>query len=254
MAPKSKAKAKPAAKSLSTKKPSVKADIRQREGRRDLDKQVQRLMQEKLGDVEPWRLTSHIVSGSSLTAKVTKDKEQALSEKRNLSHVYWQRIRVEFNIPEQHGELQVLNKDEEVCPDLSNGLREARNPNAGQRSKACLCSWLRTATAINQRSLVGLLRFAVSVKPTTDTAVLFHLDVMRFIVRLDLTRLFKKDILSIQSCVCIHMYIHTYTSMYLCTLYTWKIQIYYYYYYYYNPYYFSYYHDYYYYCLHKYYH
>jgi hypothetical protein len=67
------------------------------------------------------------------------------------------------------------------------------------RSKAPLTAFLESADSLNQRSMVGLCKFFIRIRPATSpTACAIMVDFMQFIVRLGLQESYKKELVHLR--------------------------------------------------------
>jgi len=179
-------KALPASSASSSKDPPASCQKRKRVERRSIDEQVNLLVQKHLKNVSETALTQHIIDGVSLIDRIRRDKDNAMKTGKYMSTFYWRQLKLDYGIPEHGVELKVKRPDEQCDADLVAALQVARNPNASKRSKAGLLAWLSSVAAINQKTLVGLLKHILSVKPANAPAAQLVLAFMKTCVRLRL--------------------------------------------------------------------
>ena len=143
---------------------------RRRLERRSTEEQVRRSVTDHLPTVTEVQLTQHIVSGKNLLQRLTDDRREAKEEGRRLGASYWKAIRRQYDIEDPTGTLSVNDDTETIDPGLIGALQQARNPNAALRSKNLLNSWCNTASKVNQKMIVGLIKFIATLKPDKNAA------------------------------------------------------------------------------------
>jgi hypothetical protein len=160
--------------------------------RGDADK-VQRLIDQHLKGCSEAILSQHIVGGNSLRGRIASARLAAESEKKNLGPTFWSALKKEYGVLEPLSELQVKDASEPVPEGLITSLEAASSPNAALRSKAPLQSYMANAPVLNQRSLVGIVKYAHTLRMTSDSSVGCMVGVMKMIVRLGLKMEFAQD-------------------------------------------------------------
>lgn len=195
---KSKAKAAPKAKSGIAASPPPAQESpgakRQRLNRRNLDEQVARLISANLPEATELQLRQHLVDGLSLVDRVAADKDRAGKDGRHLGTTYWRHIRKEYGIEAPMAQLRVKDDKQVVDPGLVSALQLARNPNAAQRTKSQLISWCASVEIVNQRSLVGLLKFLCELRPNVNSgSAQALLEVGKMVARLGLMDKFAEE-------------------------------------------------------------
>lgn len=191
-----KAKAKPApppsqAMALPAESPAAK---KRRIARRNLDEQVQRLIQSNLPEATEMQLRQHLIDNQSLVDRITNDKQKAAAENRHLGCSYWRNIRHMYGIEAPIASLVVKNPAEAVDEGLVRALKEARNPNAAQRSRQQLMAWASGVGELNQKSFVGLVKYLSELRPAFNaSAAQCLLEVGKMVARLALQQKFPED-------------------------------------------------------------
>ena len=143
---------------------------RQRLERRSTEEKVRRSVAECLPTVTEVQLTQHIVDGKNLLERLTDDRVEAKNVGRRLGSSYWKAVRLQYGIGDPTSSL-IVNDDAEVIDlGLISALQQARNPNAALRSKNLLNSWCSSTAKINQKMVVGLVKFIMSLKPDKNAS------------------------------------------------------------------------------------
>jgi len=138
---------------------------RRRLERRTTEEKVRRSVVDHLPHVSEVQLTQHIVEGTSLLQRLTNDRRAARDEGKRLGPAYWQKIRQQYSLEDPTSRLIVKDDSEKVDPALVAALQQARSPNAAARSKSLLVNWCSSAVDVNQKMIVGLVKFIANLKP-----------------------------------------------------------------------------------------
>ena len=136
---------------------------KQRLSRRDPEEQVSRLIEERLPGISQVQLTQHEVRGRTLLSRITADHAEISSRGGRLSGVYWTKLRAEYGV-ECGPPLKVINPNQPVSPALCNALAVAKHNNAALRSKRELSAFFGTCTSLNQKEMVGIVKFFSELK------------------------------------------------------------------------------------------
>ena len=143
---------------------------RRRLERRSTEEQVHRSVKHFLPNVTEVQLTQHIVGGKNLLQRLTDDRREARKEGRRLGASYWKAVRLQYGIEDPTGTLIVRDETETIDSGLFGALQQARNPNAALRSKNLLNSWRSSASKVNQKMIVGIVKFMMTLKPDKNAA------------------------------------------------------------------------------------
>ena len=143
---------------------------RHRLDRGSTEEQVRRSLAECLPTVTEVQLTQHIVDGKNLLQRLTDDRVEAKGAGLRLGASYWKAVRIQYGIEDPTGSLVVLDETDVIDPGLIAALQQARNPNAALRSRNLLNSWCSSTSKVNQKMVVGLVKFIISLKPDKNAS------------------------------------------------------------------------------------
>lgn len=147
-----------------------------------------------LPGISQLQLTQHLVNGESLLCRVTRDKKEAKEKGTHLSHVYWSKLRSEFGVASTLSQLKVQNPQDSVSSALCEALAEAKNTNAAHRSKRHLTSFFGTVASLNQKEVVGIVKYLSEIKPAANEGSAMAMSAaMKAFVRLGLQEKFPEE-------------------------------------------------------------
>ena len=134
--------------------------------------------------------------GKTLFDCICMAKADAFKNKRRLCTAWWSALRLKWDIASSASALfKVDNPAETVPAGLINALTTSTSSNTRVRTPVPLLSWLNaTATAPNQKSIIGLFRHGVSKHPATSTHMNVCIAIMKFCSRLNVATSFKKEV------------------------------------------------------------
>jgi hypothetical protein len=163
--------------------------------RRDSDEQTDRAVREHYKQFSSVQTDVILVDGKTLRQTLKIAKKDAKTEGRKLGSGFYQEIGQKFVMPgEPENHLKPANEQDEIRESLLNALRIANSKNTTVRNKGPLLHWLATSDAPNQRELVGLVRVALSIKPSSsNTSCQTVLAILKYVVTHDLHRKYEKE-------------------------------------------------------------
>ena len=134
-----------------------------RPNRRDPEEQVSRLIDERLPGISQVQLTQHEVKGQNLLSRIAADHADISARGGRLSGIYWTKLRAEYGV-ECGPPLTVANQNEIVSAGLYSALAAAKNNNSALRSKKELTAFFGTCTKLNQKEMVGIVKYFSDLK------------------------------------------------------------------------------------------
>ena len=105
--------------------------------------------------------------GHTLFQHVKKKKCEATLAGRYIVDEVWDSVEANYKISVAKP-CKVLNKTEVVDPALVSALNAAKTKDMTMRSRTALCSWFKSCTSLNQRSLSGIIAHLVKLSPAAN--------------------------------------------------------------------------------------
>ena len=134
-----------------------------RPNRRDPEEQVSRLIEDRLPGISQFQLTQHGVKGQNLLSRITADRAEVFLRGGRLSGIYWTKLRAEYGV-ECGPPFHVANQNEVVSAGLYSALAAAKNNKAALRSKKELTAFFGACTKLNQKAMVGIVKYFSELK------------------------------------------------------------------------------------------
>jgi hypothetical protein len=177
-----------AEKSANTKAQRQSSSSRRRLQKRDTDEQVERSLKTHFAGWSTLEIDGHQVDGKTLRQQLADDRSAVREGKRRLGSSYWKEMQAKYGGPSRPSQtLQVHKPDEHVAQQLIDALGSATHNNTTLKSRAPLAQFFASASSLNQKEYVGILRHMMEVRPAASVAAAtFFVDFMKFVVRLAL--------------------------------------------------------------------
>jgi hypothetical protein len=171
--------------------------------RRTSEEGVDRSLKENFPSLSSHAIDVFEVEGLTLRQRVLRDKEagQGNTKKQKLGSSYWHGLREMYAEADKKSEdaLAAADKNQPVDPDLRAALEQvASAANVTQKVMSKLLAWLPIAQPCNQRELVGLLKLARTLRPSSDNSMKMLVGIMKYIVRTKLDQKHAKEVNSLQ--------------------------------------------------------
>ena len=163
---------------------------------RAVDMEVLRVIRKRVPNPSDALLYGNIVEEKCMVEYVTEEKLKQASQGKYLKEEWWQDLFRKFSVSEDEKRpCQVIDKTEHVDPALVRALAQAKSKNCVQRSRAPLVSWFRAATAVNQRTICGIVGYLIGLKPAANEAssTLF-IEFMKMVERLRAHQTFARGL------------------------------------------------------------
>ena len=151
--------------------------------RRSSDAVVEKMVRDNFRGWSETASNSVAHDGMSLRDRLRYDKQrQQEGAPITLGNTYYASLEAEYAPPGHATKLlQVQNPTEPICPNLVDALSKARRQSP---MRSALSSWLGGQPVGNQKTLVGILRFACELKPWQSSPQLMLVqDIMTWLVR-----------------------------------------------------------------------
>lgn len=163
--------------------------------RRDSDEQTDRAVREHFKQFSSVQTDIILVDGKTLRQTLKTAKKDAKAAGRKLGSGFYQEIGQKFVLPgESDNSLKLVNDKDEIRESLLDALRIANSKNTTVRNKGPLLQWLSVSSAPNQRELVGLMRVALTIKPSSSsTSCQTVLAILKYVVTHDLHNQYEKE-------------------------------------------------------------
>ena len=139
------------------------AQPKRRLSRRSTEEAVRRAAADHLGSLSDLQKHHKRVDGRTLHETLLEQRRLLNQKKGRMGPTFWAKVKSDFGIEDVGVGLIIENEDEALDSTLQEALRMATLPSSSQRSRALLGSWLTTATEVNQKTVVALFRFVVSL-------------------------------------------------------------------------------------------
>ena len=151
---------------------------------RNTDEQVNRMLEDHFRDWPKEVVDGRRVQGQTLREKLTDDKHrQNLGEKVVMGKNYFRQTQCDFSGPENAvNQMRPDNDDEEVPNRLLMAMRDAKLHFA---DRSGIISWMNDVAplSLNSTQVAGVLKWALTLKPTSKAELPSCLAVMRWVSR-----------------------------------------------------------------------
>ena len=175
-----------------------KVPARRRVQRRDSEEAADRAIQEHYPTFTRMQTDVVRIDGLTLRERVVAQKRLCKAQHSRLGSTFWTELRSKYSVEDEGADvaaLKVEDKTQEVSAELLSALRTAQTPNSTTRSRGPLVAWMASTTGINQKEMVGLVRFIQPIRPSVSASSLqVVIEFMRCITRLKLEKQFEREI------------------------------------------------------------